>query len=321
MRVNKSQIMHRPSIISGRSRFGPGGSASFCAAFARRCVRWLAGAIFILALVSARAQIQQAWLARYNNGIVNGANQAVKMALDSAGNIYVTGFSQNTNSQLGYVTIKYAPNGNQVWATRYDATNFPNATPTAMVLDSNNDVFLTGSVLTIKYDANGNQLWTAPYAGLAMAGDSFGDTYVTGFNTNFNTVKLAPTGSNLWISTYRDVGPTIGQGIVIDSNGSVFVSGSDTYYYTYPPGFTNPSVALLTIKYDSNGNQVWAAQYQNSDVPGVQLGGLALDAADNLYLAANFQDTIPYLTLSILRTEAMYGHNFQPATSTAAHMD
>src|SRR5208282_2449026 len=60
----------------------------------------------------AAAQIQQAWVARYNNGITNGTNQAVKMALDSAGNIYVTGSSQNANSSLGYVTMKYAPTGN-----------------------------------------------------------------------------------------------------------------------------------------------------------------------------------------------------------------
>jgi hypothetical protein len=47
---------------------------------------------------SAISQIQQAWAVHYNNGILNGTNQAVKMALDSAGNIYVLGFSQNTNS-------------------------------------------------------------------------------------------------------------------------------------------------------------------------------------------------------------------------------
>jgi hypothetical protein len=97
-----------------------------------------------------QAQIQQAWVARYNNGIANGTNQAVKMALDSAGNIYVTGFSQNTNINLGYVTIKYAPNGTQVWASRYDSTNYPTATPAAMVLDSSNDVIITGSALTVR---------------------------------------------------------------------------------------------------------------------------------------------------------------------------
>src|ERR1039458_8933395 len=69
------------------------------------------------------AQIQQAWVVRYNNGITNGTNQAVKMALDPNGNIYVTGFSQNTNGGLGYATIKYAPNGTQMWVARYDSTN------------------------------------------------------------------------------------------------------------------------------------------------------------------------------------------------------
>src|ERR1039458_4994215 len=52
-------------------------------------------------------QIQQAWVAKYNNGITNGTHQAVKMALDTNGNIYVTGFSQNTNGNLGYATVKY----------------------------------------------------------------------------------------------------------------------------------------------------------------------------------------------------------------------
>ncbi len=56
--------------------------------------------------LSARAQIQQAWVERYNNGILTGTNQAVKIALDSAGDIYVLGFSQNTNNTSGYLTAK-----------------------------------------------------------------------------------------------------------------------------------------------------------------------------------------------------------------------
>src|SRR5580693_4730989 len=87
------------------------------------------------AACSASAQIQQAWVARYNNGIPGGTNQAVKMALDSNENIYITGFSQNVSGNSGYVTMKYAPNGNQLWASRYDDYAFPSAAPAAMVLD------------------------------------------------------------------------------------------------------------------------------------------------------------------------------------------
>src|ERR1700733_10535563 len=149
---------------------------------------------FIMCILFANhgtAQIQQAWVAHYNNGITNGTNQAVKMALDTLGNIYVVGFSENTNNSLGYVTIKYAPNGNQLWAARYDSTNDPLATPAAIALDSSNDVFVTGNALTIKYDPNGNQLWTAPYAGTALAVDTNGNAIVTGISSSFGTVKLS----------------------------------------------------------------------------------------------------------------------------------
>jgi hypothetical protein len=138
---------------------------------------------------SASAQIQQAWVAKYNNGIANGTNQAVQMALDSAGNIYVTGFSQNTNGNLGYVTLKYASSGMPVWTARLDSTNFASAEPAAMALDSNGNVVVTGNAGTVKYESNGTQLWAAPYAGVDLAVDTNGDAYVVGFSKNFATVN------------------------------------------------------------------------------------------------------------------------------------
>jgi outer membrane protein assembly factor BamB len=247
--------------------------------------------------VPALAQIQQAWVAHYNNGITNGTNQAVKIALDSAGNIYVTGFSQNANSQLGYVTIKYAPNGNQLWATRYDSNSYPAATPVAIVLDGSNEVIVTGSALTIKYDPDGKQLWTASYAGSALGCDGAGDGYVTGFGTNFNTVKLTSTGSNLWLTTYKDVGPTVGQAIAIDTNGNAFVVGSDTFGY-YGDGEVNyPEVELMVIKYTSNGSRAWLSTYQDTTPVAAQVNGAALDNSNNLIFGANFYGVQPYLTL------------------------
>jgi len=176
------------------------------------------------------AQVQQAWVAHYNNGILNGTNDAVKMALDSIGNINITGLSQNTNTNLGYVTIKYAPNGTQLWATRYDSTNYPLATPTAIAIDGRNDVFVTGNALTVKYDSNGNEVWIAPYSGTALAVDTNGNSVVTGISTSFGTVKLNPNGSNVWVATYpSSYGPGLGQQVVTASDGSVYVAG----YYTF----------------------------------------------------------------------------------------
>src|SRR5580658_823200 len=270
-----------------RLPFGRRSSAGYRTPLLRQCVFLLGGVAFVLTLGSAQAQIQQAWVARYNNGITNGTNQAVKMALDTAGNIYVTGFSQNTNTNLGYVTIKYAPNGNELWVARYDDTNYPTATPSAFALDNSNNVVVTGSALTIKYDTNGNQLWTAPYDGSALAIDPGGDPLVTGMASNFSTVKLSPVGSNLWQTTYIEpLGPVCSQVVLVDSNSNVYVAGSDTYN-CYSGGCYEQ---LLMVKYDRNGNQLWASTYNpGGSVHAVYIGGASLDVADNLYLLTSFE--------------------------------
>jgi hypothetical protein len=275
------------SRLAGEGRLR---AASLCS----MCSLWQILLLFFIAFEAfpSNAQIQQAWVAHYNNGITTGTNQAVKMALDSSGNIYVTGVSQNASSKLGYVTIKYAPNGKQLWATRYDSLQYPSATPAALVLDSSNNVIVTGSALTIKYDANGNQLWTAPYAGSALACDAAGNTYAAGFGTNFNTVKLAPPGSNVWLNTYIDVGPTVSQSVLVDSGNNVYVSGLDSYQWI-PESESNPNigvyaVALTTIKYGSNGSRTWmASQSDPYDDFNVQIAGAALDSSGNFFLLAN----------------------------------
>jgi Beta-propeller repeat len=242
---------------------------------------------------SADAQIQQAWVARYNNGITNGTNQAVKMVLDSSGNVYVTGFSQNANSNLGYVTIKYGPSGTQLWAARYDSTNSPMATPAGLVLDNSNNVIVTGTALTVKYDVNGNQVWTAPYPGAALAVDTNGNVGVTGFGTSFGTVKLSPAGSNLWSQTYASsCGQGVGQAIVADTSGNYYVAGSYPYFCDEGASYYE----LLIIKYSGNGNQLWNAYYNQGSFTSVRVGGVALDGNGDLYLVGNFPGNVSDIT-------------------------
>jgi outer membrane protein assembly factor BamB len=235
---------------------------------------------------SAISQIQQAWAVHYNNGILNGTNQAVKMALDNVGNIYVTGFSQNANTNLGYVTIKYAPNGTQIWVARYDDTNSPSAVPSGLVLDTNNNVIITGSALTVKYDANGNQLWAAPYSASAIAIDPGGNAIVTGMASSFSTAKLNPSGSNLWQTTYPDpIGPAWSQLVLADTSSNVYVAGS----FTFMCYSTGCEESLLIVKYDQNGKQLLTTGYTAANANPVYVRGAALDEEDNLYMLVSFE--------------------------------
>jgi hypothetical protein len=276
----------------------------------------------VLALISytlssgnGTAQVQQTWVARYNNGITNGTNQAVKIALDSTGNIYITGFSQNANSYLGYVTIKYAPNGNPLWATRYDSSNYPSATPAGLALDSSNNVIVTGSAVTVKYDSNGNRLWTAPYAGSALAVDSNANIYVAGFSQDFGTVKLTPQGSNAWLTTYVETyGPTVSQSVLVDSGNNIYVSGLDSYIFITNNGIIyGPYVTLTTIKYGTNGNQIWkASEAPAPENSNVQVEGAVLDDANNLYLVSGWGDDYAYVTFKYASNGSLVWAAYDP---------
>jgi hypothetical protein len=267
--------------------------------------------LMVLMTFSAAAQIQQAWVARYNNGITNGTNQAVKMALDASGNIYVTGFSQNANTNLGYATIKYAPNGNQLWIARYDTTNDSSAIPTGLGLDSSNDVIVTGTVLTIMYDPNGNQLWTAPYAGAALAVDSSGNSVVTGINANFGTVKLNANGSNLWSVTYSSpYGPGLGQQVLCAPDSSVYVAGS--YTYLCDEGFCY--LEMLVVKYDSAGNQIWAATPFQADVFAVNVAAAALDSSGSFYIVVDYGSGFAKFVTSKYSSDGMLRWSSSPTT-------
>ena len=242
--------------------------------------------LIFLVTCSAHAQTQQAWVARYNNGILNGTNQAVKIALDSSGNIYILGFSQNTDTNLGYVTIKYAPNENQLWAARYDNTNYPTATPSGFAVDTSNNVVVTGNALTVKYDTNGNQMWTAPYDGTSIAIDSRGDSIVTGFSSGFNTAEISPSGTSVWSASYvSPYGPALSQTLVVDSAGNTYVAGSDTYVCYYEGPYEECYTGLLTAKYDQNGNQLWINLPQSGQ--SLKVAGAAMYNMGNLYLIAN----------------------------------
>ncbi len=275
------------------------------------------GFIFVLfaffAATPAFSQIQQSWVARYNNGLSNGNHQAIKMALDANGNIYITGPSQNTNGQLGYATIKYAPSGTQLWAARYDSTNSPFAMPTNLAVDVSNNVVDTGNAITVRYDTNGNQLWTAPYAGSDIAVDINCNVFVTGLGTSFGTVKLNSGGSNVWMNTVTDpYGLAISQKIAVGAAGDAYVAGSSAIYRYR--GLTN--YWLEMIKCDPNGNTLWDVDYE-MDGYYRRVEDVVLDGSDNLYLIANgYEQT--FLTLKYSSNGSEVWAAFNPTSNGAS---
>jgi len=143
------------------------------------------------------AGIEQ-WVARYNGpGDYQDTPKAI--AVDSFGNVYVTGYSYGEGTSSDYATIKYNSDGAEQWIARYDNPDSGNDIVYDMALDDFGNVYVTGesdnndsrlNYTTIKYNKDGRRLWTATYNGpgnyndsaRAITLDALGNVYVTGYS-------------------------------------------------------------------------------------------------------------------------------------------
>src|SRR5438105_7779340 len=109
--------------------------------------------------------VYEAWVARYN-GPGNGFDYALALAVDTLGNVYVTGYSWGSGTQ-DYATIKYDSAGNQEWMARYDGQGRDDQA-NALAVDDSGNVYVTGfsgsiytqfDCATIKYNSAGQQAW------------------------------------------------------------------------------------------------------------------------------------------------------------------
>jgi uncharacterized delta-60 repeat protein len=142
---------------------------------------------------------QEQWVARYNGPLGNGSDAAAAIAIDGAGNVYVTGESDGISSAFDYATIKYNSTGQQQWVARYNGPANSEDIATAIVLDGAGNVYVTGGSVntnglpdyaTIKYNSAGQEQWVARYDGPAndeddanaIGLDASGNVYVTGMS-------------------------------------------------------------------------------------------------------------------------------------------
>lgn len=247
------------------------------------------------------------WRQEYDN--YNGPDIARAIALDSAGNVYVTGSSYDgTIDELDYVTIKYSSTGVQQWIAEYD--NYSgNDEAFAITVSPSGKVWVTGSsydgsideddMVTICYSTTGTLQWlqeydtySGPDTAFAIVSDDADNVYITGCGydgsideMDMTTIKYSPTGVQLWFDEYDNYnGNDKGEDIVVDSTGAVFVTGSSWSGSIDEENY-------VTIKYSPTGTQAWLAEfdlYSGPDRP----HAIALDRYGFVYVTGQAYDGI-----------------------------
>jgi uncharacterized delta-60 repeat protein len=317
----------------------------------------LTGAIFPGKL-AAETVIEQ-WVARYN---ADAYDYVYGIAVDSSGNVYVTGQSYGSGQGYDYATIKYAPDGTQLWVARYNGPGNSDDRAEAIAVDSSGNVYVTGystgidtnkDYATVKYAPDGNELWVARYNGPengsdsahAIALDSSDNVYVTGSSYgssvilyDYATVKYAPDGNELWVARYD--GPANSndhaRAIAADNSGNIYVAGESTGtgsydYYDYatikysPPPAPEIVVYPDTLSHDFGDvnigeSMTYVAQIQNTGNANLEVNSVTLDPCGSTDFTITSAPNNPFIVVpgetSVVDIEITYTPTTEGYVST-----
>jgi len=225
----------------------------------------------------------QQWVSSFN-GTANGEDRGNVITVDNSGNVYVCG--ETLGAGFDFVTLRINADGTMGWSRIYNGPASGGDEAVGMALNKiSGELYVTGysfgggatnyDFATIKYDLNGNQVWLRRFNGTAgdadiataMTLDNSGNIFVTGtsvgdnsaIDSNFATIMYSPAGNIAWSVYYSGPGQRsdVSRSITTDNAGNVYISGSST--------LDGVSTDYVTIKYHSDGAQVWLGTYNGPD--------------------------------------------------------
>jgi len=240
------------------------------------------------------------WTNRYN-GPGNGFDIARAVAVDSSGNVFVTGDSDGGGGYTDYATIAYSGAGVPLWTNRYNGPGNGGDYANAVAVDGSGNVFVTGysdgsggnsDYATIAYSGSGVPLWTNRYNGpgddfaiaRAVAVDGNGNVFVTGdshggdFSSDYATVAYSGAGVPLWTNRYDGPGNfgDYANAVAVDNSGNVFVTGESDG----SGGYTD----YATIAYSGAGVPLWTNRYSGPGNGGNYAKAVAVDGSGNVFV-------------------------------------
>jgi len=217
---------------------------------------------------------------------------AAALALDSQGNVYVTGSTSIAPNctDYGWATIAYTSNLTQRWRDMFSHSTSLNTEGGVDIGVDNvgQFVYVTGLVddpngndwATLQYYGSGGRIREMYHSGspAALAVDASQNVIVTGTVQNPQrcaTIKYNTNGGTVWEHDQTDAGQSGGVDVAVDASGDVIIAGvyASTYYY------------MLVEKYlSTNGSTIWSEKFQTSS-PNTHAQALTLDQFGDVYVS------------------------------------
>ena len=229
----------------------------------------------------------------------SGLDSANAIAIDSSGNLYVTGMTfggldWNTNAGSNdFFVVKYNSSGTKQWTEQLGSAS--SDISNGVATDSSGNVYLAGvtyggldgnsnqdnsDLFVVKYNSSGTKQWTKQYGtgqydeARGVATDSSGNVYVVGGTkgnllgisnsgrTDAFVIKFNSSGTKQWTKKLGTAQNDLANGVATDSSGNFYVTG---FTYKHLDGNTSAGNAdLFVVKYNSSGTKQWTKQLGSS---------------------------------------------------------
>ena len=244
----------------------------------------------------------------------DGRDSANGVAVDSTGNVYISGLFQYTvDFGSGFIATSHVTphqdmcgltgrsgnnifvaelspsDGTTIWARTWGGTT--GGESYSLTVDKSDNVYVEGdwSTWPLTVPVNFNPITTT--AADPHYNQGAYDAFLSKFDTN---------GNFIWAKTWGGEGYDDGPGVATDSLGNVYVAGMYaskviTYnpandYQAVPLPPANDSGALVDVflvKFDSAGNSRWVRTWGGQGTDEAS-GPIAVDSADNIYIGGRF---------------------------------
>ena len=236
----------------------------------------------------------------YFGGINLDQSQAI--AIDTFGNVLITGFTSSTNAiatsgayqttlsgtQDAFVA-KFNAYGSRIWATYYGGSGKESGN--GITTDPTGNIFIIGTTLSTNNIASTGSYQTS------LGG--YQDAFIAKFNTS---------GTKIWSTYYGGNGDENGLRIAHDQSGNMYFTGSTNsatgiatsgaYQTIY--GSTSAGYNAFVAKFDNTGSIQWATYFggNNSDYG----GGICIDRNTFVYVTGTANSTTGIATSGVFQT-------------------
>ena len=217
------------------------------------------------------------WATYYGGNVVDWAED---IAVDSSGNVIITGATNSTNlpvqnAQQEFLAargdafvVKFNSSGVIQWATYYGGSG--DEIGYGVATDNNANVVLTGWTSSADFPV------PYPHQGLYAGGTR--DAYVVKFNSS---------GTVQWATYYGGTDTDSAFDITTDGNGNVVIAGSTTstdfpVQNARQESYAGGSEDAFVVKFNSNGVRQWATYYGGSEYDEVE--SIGADGSGNVII-------------------------------------